>query len=92
MIDVQQAYRNAKALLVGKSVLNEVLEFQSGWVFSFALVRGDGSCAKVPQLMALRSTGEVGEFFLPDYLQEVLCANKFTDQQIAQLQSAADNK
>ena len=55
-------------------------------------MRGDGSCAKVPQLMALRSTGEVGEFFLPDYLQEVLCANKFTDQQIAQLQSAADNK
>lgn len=92
MIDVQQAYRNAKALLVGKSVLNEVLELQSGWVFSFALVRGDGSCARLPQLMVLRSTGEAGEFFLPDYLQEISGATKFTDQQIAQLQAAVDNK
>ncbi len=91
MIDVKQAYRNAKAMLEGKSVLNGVLELQSGWVFSFELVQEDGSRVKIPQLMVLRGTGEAGEFFLPDYLQELRRAVKFTDQQIAELQSAADN-
>lgn len=92
MIDRNRAYCNARSLLEGKSVLTSALEIRSGWIFSFSLLRDDGTKVPVPELMVLRSTGEAGPFFLPDYLEEICAGTKFTDQQLQDLMAAADNK